>query len=333
MPVYYYWGDDTHQIQRAVQRLVQQVVDPNWLSFNYQKVTGDSLEAIENALAESRTLPFGAGGRLTWITDAPLGSQCPDELLELLLDTIPHLPDSSHVLFTNANPLPTKSPLGQLFQRYGVVREFNSIPPWKTEELAQMVREMAAEIPVALSEAAVNYLVAAVGNDRYRLEQELQKIALLRPEDPRPLQAAEIQPLVPPTTQTSLALAQAIRQGHVEKALQLWHDLLAMAEPPLRITATLVSQFRLWLWVKLSQIDPHVTPEKVAAMTNLGNPKRLYFLVKEVQGVPLAALTQTLELLWRLEMGIKQGASPAVLVPGLIISLCRLYSRGRLPAQ
>ncbi|MEN9263206.1 MAG: DNA polymerase III subunit delta, partial [Gloeomargarita sp. GMQP_bins_44] len=219
------------------------------------------------------------------------------------------------------------------FQKYGVIREFNPIPPWRTEELAALVREMAQEIPVALSQEAVAYLVAAIGNDRYRLEQELHKIALLRPEDPRPLQVAEIQPLVPPTTQTSLALAQAIRQGQVDQALHLWQDLLGMGEPPLRITATLVSQFRLWLWVKLAQMDRQVTPEKVVAMTNLGNPKRLYFLSKEVQGIPLAALAETLERLLALEWGLKQGAPATVIGPSTLISLSRLYSRGRFPAQ
>lgn len=80
MPIYYFWGEDDHQIKQAAQQLIKQVVDPDWHSFNYQKVAGDSLEMIQNALAESRTLPFGGGGRLTWITDAPLDTKCPDEL-------------------------------------------------------------------------------------------------------------------------------------------------------------------------------------------------------------------------------------------------------------
>ncbi|MEN9264522.1 MAG: hypothetical protein Q6K14_10610, partial [Gloeomargarita sp. GMQP_bins_44] len=155
MPVYYYWGEDEYQLKRAVERLRQTVVDPAWASFNYQKLAGDALEAVENALAESRTLPFGSGGRLTWITDAPIGKQCPEEWMELLLATIPQLPESSHVLFTGTERLAASSPLGQLFQKYGVIREFNPIPPWRTEELAALVREMAQEIPVALSQEAV----------------------------------------------------------------------------------------------------------------------------------------------------------------------------------
>ncbi|APB32555.1 DNA polymerase III subunit delta [Gloeomargarita lithophora Alchichica-D10] len=333
MPIYYYWGEDDHQIKQSAQQLIQQVVDPHWQSFNYQKVAGDALEVIQNALAESRTLPFGSGGRLTWISDAPLGTKCPEELGQTLLDLVPNLPEHSHVLFTGVNKLPVKSKVGQLFTQQGKVQEFTPIPPWKTEALAEMVRDTAQSLAIALKPDAVDYLVEAVGNDRYRLAQELQKIALLRPNDPRPLSAKEIQPLVPATTQTSLALAQAIRLGQTDMALNLLDDLLTMAEPPLRVTATLVSQFRLWLWVKLMQVDKQVDAQKVAAMTNLGNPKRIYFLEKEVRSLPLAALTQTLELLFEMELGIKRGAPAAVLLPTRMILLCGLYSRVAFPAQ
>jgi len=333
MPIYYFWGEDDHQIKQAAQQLIKQVVDPDWHSFNYQKVAGDSLEMIQNALAESRTLPFGGGGRLTWITDAPLDTKCPDELVQTLLDLIPQLPDNSTVLFTGINKLPAKSKLGQLFSQQGTVREFNPIPPWKTDALAEMVRDTAQTLNVRLQSDAVDYLVEAVGNDRYRLAQELQKISLLRPDDSRPLSAKEIQPLVPATTQTSLALAQAIRQGQTDTALRLLDNLLTMNEPPLRITATLVSQFRLWLWVKLMHVDKQVTAEKVAAMTNLGNPKRIYFLEKEVRPLALAALTQTLELLFEMEVGIKRGAPAGVTLTTQIIVLCGLYSRVACPAQ
>ncbi len=333
MPIYYFWGEDDYQIKQAAQQLIARVIDPDWQGFNYQKVAGDALEPIQNALAESRTLPFGGGGRLTWISDAPLGSKCPEELVQTLLDLVPNLPASSHLLFTGSHKLPIRSKLGQLFSRQGTVQEFNPIPPWKTDALAEMVRDTAQTLNVALQSDAVAYLVAAVGNDRYRLTQELQKISLLRPDDLRPLSASEIQPLVPATTQTSLALAQAIRQGQTEVALNLLEDLLTMAEPPLRITATLVSQFRLWLWVKLMQADKQVDAQKVTAMTNLGNPKRIYFLEKEVRSLSLAALTQTLELLFEMEVGIKRGAPAAVTLTTQIILLCGLYSRAAFPAQ
>ncbi|WP_448380963.1 DNA polymerase III subunit delta [Gloeomargarita sp.] len=325
MPLYYYWGEDDYQIKRAAQALVQQVVAPDWMSFNYQKVAGDSLEALQNALAAAQMLPFGTGGRLTWITDAPLAGKCPEALVQTLSAVVPQLPATSHLLFTGTGKLAAKSPLAQLFAQYGTVQEFNPIPPWQTAALAAMVQAEAQTLGVALAADAVDYLVEAVGNDRCRLIQELHKLALWRPGDPRPLTAQEIQPLVPATTQTSLALAQAIRQGQTERALRLLNDLLQMAEPPLRITATLVSQFRLWLWVKLLQVEPGVEAQQVQAMTHLGNPKRIYFLAKEVRAVPLAALTETLALLLAMEVGIKQGAPAALTLTRQVIVLCGLY--------
>jgi len=48
-----------------------------------------------------------------------------------------------------------------------------------------------------------------------------------------------------------LHLAAAIRVGDAAKALALIAQLLSRNEPALRIVATLIGQFRTWLWVKL----------------------------------------------------------------------------------
>lgn len=73
--------------------------------------------------------------------------------------------------------------------------------------------------------------------------------------------------------------------------------------------------------------------ETSQAVTNLGNPKRIYFLEKEVRPLALAALTQTLELLFEMEVGIKRGAPAGVTLTTQIIVLCGLYSRVACPAQ
>ena len=57
--------------------------------------------------------------------------------------------------------------------------------------------------------------------------------------------------LVNASTQNSLQLAEAIRQGKVEKALCLVAELLNHNEPALKIVAILVGQFRTWTAIKV----------------------------------------------------------------------------------
>ncbi len=67
----------------------------------------------------------------------------------------------------------------------------------------------------------------------------------------KPLDVDTVTKLVRNTTQNSLQLAAAIRIGDTAKALATLADMINASEPGLRIVATLIGQFRTWLWVKI----------------------------------------------------------------------------------
>lgn len=73
MPMYFYWGNDEYRLSLAVDRLRQKVVDGAWQDFNFTKIVGLSDTQIIEGLTIAMTAPFGNGGRLTWITDCPIG--------------------------------------------------------------------------------------------------------------------------------------------------------------------------------------------------------------------------------------------------------------------
>lgn len=310
MAVSYFWGDDQHRLFQAVAALRQQVVAPAWEGFNYEKIAGDAPDALEMALSLARTPPFGEGGRLTWVAETTLDKQCPPEVATRLAEALPSLPENSHLLFTSAGRPSLRLKSTQLIQQHGTIQEFGLIPPWKTDELQHYARQQAQDAGVALTPAALNYLVDAVGNDAGRLQQELLKLHFYGLDRQQPLEESAVRGLVNATTQTSLALAQAIRQGQVQEALDLLAALQTHYEPPLRIVATLISQFRLWLWVKLLRVDPRVDKDRVLAATQLGNPKRLYFLEQEIKSCPYSGLEASLGLLLELELALKQGVEP-----------------------
>jgi DNA polymerase-3 subunit delta len=81
-------------------------------------------------------------------------------------------------------------------------------------------------------------------------------------------------------------LAAAIRAGDTATALALVAELISRNEPALRIVATLIGQFRTWLWVKL-MMDTGQGSSKgenalrlIAQAAEISNPKRIYFYSK-----------------------------------------------------
>lgn len=86
-----------------------------------------------------------------------------------------------------------------------------------------------------------------------------------------------------------------------------------------QFSATLITQFRTWLWVKsaLASATP-LRDTELADCCGISNPKRLYYLRQEVSEISIQFLTRTVAELFSLENHLKQGALPEVILPILV---------------
>jgi DNA polymerase-3 subunit delta len=324
MTIYLYWGEDDFALTQAVKQLRESVLDANWSSFNYDKIFNDAPNAIVQGLNQVMTAPFGMGGRLVWLVETTICQQCPETLLAELERTLPKIPEQSVLLLTTRNRPDGRLKSTKLIQNLGHIREFSLIPAWKTEQLVQQVQSMAQDVGVKLNIAAAELLAESVGNNTRQLVNELEKLRLFAGDAKKPLDQATVAMLVTANTQNSLQLATAILRRDGATALELVQDLINKNEPALKIVATLVGQFRTWLWVKLMVSEGERDPKAIAQAAQISNPKRVYFLIKDVQPLSLAQLTSALRLLLELEVSLKKGAEPLLTLQTKIIELCQI---------
>lgn len=332
MPTYLFWGNDEFRLQQAVQSLVDRVVDPAWKSFNYDRVEGSASGAVETliqGLNQARTPAFGAGDRLVWLTNPPLGGQDTVEFREELERTLPALPETTHLLLTYEGKPDGRSKVTKFLQEHAQVKEFTQAPPWKTDAIRQTVQQTAQQLNVKLTEEATRLLADAVGNDTRQLIGELEKLKLYASHDASGkastlVDAAQVEALVSTTQQNALMLADTVRQGLTERALSLVGDLLDRNEPPLKISATLIKQFRTWLWIKLLQDEGERDERTIAKAADVANPKRIYFLSQDVRSVSQHQLKRSLNLLLELEVALKQGQEPRGTLQTKVIELCQV---------
>ena len=326
MPVYFFWGEDEFSLDIEVKELYLQVIDPNWQAFNYIQLSGEDSQSHYLALAEVMTPPFGSGGRFVWVKDSTLGQQCPDPLLNELKRILPAVQAEGHLLFTSSKKPDSRLKSTKFLQSVAKFKEFSLIPAWKTEEISQQVKRLAQTKGVALTYDAVDLLAVGVGNDPRAIWNTLEKLSLYQMSSPAvPLSAEMISPLINITAQNSLQLATAIANGKTSLALGLIQDLLNQNEPSLKIVATLVGQFRTWTYIKLQLEAGEKDDTKIAALAELNNPKRLYFLKKEIQAITGRKLVTALPLLLELEYGLKRGNLASELLQTKIIELCSIF--------
>lgn len=311
MAVYLFWGDDDYGLAEAVRKLSQTHVDSAWRAFNEQRYSD-----WQDALGDAITPPFGSGDRVVIVSPATVAQQCNEAQYDELARTLKVLPESTHLIFCSSSKPDGRLKATKLLNQVATVKEFSQIPAWDHDRLEAAVKHEAATQQVALTADAIAALATAVGCDRRRLAMELEKLSLLGHK--APLNAAQVAELVPATAANSFQLASALRQGDCDTALAIVAQMLDRNEPGLRILSVLVNQFRTWLWVRLLQDSGEKDPKVIAQAAEIGNPKRIYFLQKEVQGLSCDRLVTALDSIMRAEYQLKRGGVER----GVLFQMC-----------
>jgi DNA polymerase III subunit delta len=324
MPIYFFWGEDDFAIAQSIKQLQNRVLDPNWLQFNYHKLRCDRSEIIIEGLNHTITPVFGTGERLTWLVDTNICQQCSEDLLSELQRTLPIVPETSHLLFTSTKKPDARLKSTKLLQKYASVREFSLIPPWKIEEITQQVKQLAKEIGIKLTPAAIDFLAEAIGNNTRQIWLELEKLSSYRSNEDEILDVNVVANLVVANTQNSLQLAKSILNRQASVALNLAKELIDRNEPPLKIVATLVGQFRTWAIIKIAIESGEKDDKVIADLADVANPYRISHLRKEIYNFSSRQLLDSLPILLELEFKLKQGSEPLSTLQTKIIQLCSL---------
>jgi len=306
MPIHLYWGDDEAARTRAVEGLIEQLVDPAWASINLSRLDGHDPAQAAAALEEARTPALGGGARVVVVQRSPFCSQCPAELASRLEASLELIPEGCHlVLVSPAKPdarLRTTKALRKLAEE----KSFALPAFWDGDGQLDLVGRTARELNLRLEPSAIEALAEAVGSDSARLASELEKLGLYAGN--APISAAMVAALIPHQATSSLAVGDALLAGRPAEAIGLVDALLASNEPVLRIVAALSSQIRGWLWVALLEQAGEQDVAVIAKAAGIGNPKRVYVMRKQIRGRSPARLLELLGQLLEVEAALKRGS-------------------------
>ncbi len=327
MPVYLYYGEDAYSLDKAVHILRTKLVDAAWEAFNYQRL---GPEEGQEALNIALTPAFGQGNRLVWLENAQLLKECSDDLYKELERTLPLLPPENHLLLSMVGKPDKRIKATKLIEKIAKVQAFDLIASWNEEAILHQVQAKAQAKGLRLSAEASVLLADAVGNDTRCLENELEKLALytkysaINDSNEVIVEKETIESLVPSTAHNSFQLASSILQAKTDRALDILQELLGRNEPALKISAVLISQFRTWIWIKVLSEKGGKDPKEIADMAEIGNPKRIFFLQREVKRVQTRQLLNTLEVLLDLEVALKSGNTSREALEIAVIRLCKI---------
>lgn len=209
----------------------------------------------------AETLPFLAQRRVIFINDSGLFKSGGEKMAEYLAE-----PNESTCFVFTESEIDKRSKLYKAVQSKGCVSEFsmqdeNTLKRW----IAGILNKENKKI----TENSVQYFLTKAGTDMENIRMELEKLVcycldrdVITNEDIDAVCTNRISNHI-------FEMIDAIADKQTSKALQLYYDLLALKEPPMRILFLIARQYNMLLQVK--ELKSHGFDNKVIA-TKIGVP-------------------------------------------------------------
>ena len=238
--VYLLYGEENYLKQQYKEKLKRALIQEED-NMNFSLFEGKKTEPkVVIDLAE--TMPFFSDRRVIFLEDTGFfKNQCQD-----LPEYIGELPEYICMVFIE-NDVDKRNRMYKAVKKYGRVVEFNiqdsnTIMRWV---LGNMKRE-----GKKITQKDMELFLSKTGTDMGNIERELEKL-LCYTMGREIITAEDIQSIC--TTQITnhiFDMIRAVTDKNQKRALDLYYELLALKEPPMRILFLLARQFNLIMQVK-----------------------------------------------------------------------------------
>ena len=237
---YLLYGEEAYLRNQYKNKLKNALVNPDD-TMNFSRFEGKSIDPAE-IISLADTLPFFAERRLILIEDSGFFKNKCDELA----DYLPSLPETTCLLFAETE-VDKRNRLYKAVQKYGGVTEFQS---QDERTLMRWILGTLKKENKKITEDTLRHFLERTGSDMENIHMELEKL-LSYTEGRDVITSEDVEEICTmQTTGQIFEMIRAIAEKKQRLALDLYYDLLALKEPPMRILFLIARQFNQLLLVK-----------------------------------------------------------------------------------
>ena len=238
--IYLLYGEEEYLKRQYRDRFIKAML-PDGDTMNYAHYEGKNIN-VREVIDLAETLPFFAERRLIVFEDTGFFKSAGAELADYIKD----MPDTTYFIFVE-NEVDKRSRLYKAVKAKGYIVELSTQDEGTLKRWIQgIVRREKKQIP----DSVILYFLNKVGTDMENIQRELEKVfcyALDRQEITR----EDIDAVcVTQITNHIFDMVNAVADKNQRRALDLYYDLLALKEPPMRILFLMIRQYRILFQVK-----------------------------------------------------------------------------------
>lgn len=256
--VYLLYGSESYLRQSYAKRLCEAIV-PESDSMNRLVLDGDKIREGE-IIDFAETIPFFADYRLVLIKD----SQFFKGSVELLPDYMKSIPDHAVLVFSERE-IDKRSRLYKAVQKAGYVSEFKEL---KESDLMKWGGTLLKKGGLKITGEDMRFLLSRTGTDMNHISLEIDKL-IHYCHGREAVGRADIEAVTGTQIENHIFdMIEASTLGNRKKALDLYSDLLALKEPPMRILFLIGRQYNQLLMIKELQSEGN-SPDLIAKKTGI----------------------------------------------------------------
>lgn len=237
-------GEEAYLRKMYKDRLMQTLADPDD-TMNVSKYEGKGINPKE-IIDLAETMPFFAERRVILIENSGFFKTSTEELASYL----PNMPDSCCIIFVE-DEVDKRGKMFKALKELGGIAEFRI---QQDEVLAKWILQTLRKEGKKISGNNLQFFMTRTGTSMETIEKELEKL-LCYTYGREVIETEDIDAVCCGQTVNQIfKMVDAIARKEQKRALELYYDLLALKEPPMRILFLIVKQFQTLLQVKaLSQ--------------------------------------------------------------------------------
>lgn len=238
--VYLLFGEETY-LKNLYKNKLKDALIPEGDTMNVTSYEGKSID-VRSVIDQAETMPFFADMRFILIENSGFFKNANVQMAEY----IPQIPESTCMVFVE-NEVDKRGKVYKAVKSAGRVVELGrqdekTLTRWILGALKKEHRN--------ITEATMHLFMEKTGTDMENIQRELEKLVCYT-MGRDVITAEDVETICTTRTVNKIFdMINAIAEKRQKKALDLYYDLLALKEPPMRILFLITRQFNLLMQVK-----------------------------------------------------------------------------------
>lgn len=305
--VYLLYGTEDYLKRQYRDKLKHALVEPDD-TMNFSAYEGKDINPKE-LIDLSETLPFFKERRMILVENSGFFKNSCDDLAEYMSQ----VPESTCFVFVEEE-VDKRSKLFKAASRAGSAVEFETP---KEDMLVRWILGRIQREGKKITQSVMQLFLSKTGSDMENIDKELEKL-ICYTLDKTEISAADVEAICTGQTENKIfEMIDAISAKNQKKALDLYYDLLALKEAPMRILFLIARQFQNLLLIKSMSAKgyPAVSIAKTAGMPSFAVQKNL----RQAGAFKINQLKEAIEDCGQAEEDVKTGRMADQLAVELLI--------------